>query len=170
MIRDIALREGVDIRYNSEVDSFDKDTVTVKLKNGQTLSADFVVCADGPDSIERHHITEEEAPPFTTYVVLSLSIPAESLRADPELKHWGESDDWSIWVGSGYMVRANLVVRLSFDSHTHKLIYLGTEARVQFNIDTAQWCNSGEGRGDWRALGLVKVLYFKRLRFGEVYF
>ena len=50
MLRDLALREGVEIRQNANVVQVDASSVNVRLETGDIISGDIIVLADGCSS------------------------------------------------------------------------------------------------------------------------
>ncbi|KAJ7596022.1 hypothetical protein C8J56DRAFT_923857 [Mycena floridula] len=111
MILEIAQQEGVDVRYDSQVTSIDHRAPSVTLSNGQTISADIVIGADGSSSFTRATITTEPAPerPFTSCQCITFSIPTEQMQDDPDVRHFSQALDWSVWLGDRYVIRASLV-------------------------------------------------------------
>jgi 2-polyprenyl-6-methoxyphenol hydroxylase-like FAD-dependent oxidoreductase len=81
----------VTVKTNSHVDSVDFDAASVKLRNGEVHTADVVIAADGLKSVCRLELFNkfglvDKALP-TGDAAYRIVIPAESLLADPTLKH-----------------------------------------------------------------------------------
>ena len=74
---------------HSEVVSANPTNGTVSLANGEVLSADVIVAADGHDSFIRPMVTgvaETEDQPTSGHLVLSLEVPSTILGEHEDLK------------------------------------------------------------------------------------
>jgi len=84
-LKGAALAQGVQINLASPVESVDPDAGSVTLSNGQSITADVVIGADGIHSVARKFIVPD-APlpsPFQTSMFRML-IPCSKLAASPE--------------------------------------------------------------------------------------
>ena len=87
MIFDLAKREGVTFKFNSQVVDVDPASGCVKLRTGERLYADVIVGADGYDSILRPHVTEfDDFRNQDMHLFLNIVIPVDLLRADKDLR------------------------------------------------------------------------------------
>ncbi|MEX0277939.1 MAG: FAD-dependent monooxygenase [Ruegeria sp.] len=68
---------GAEIRLNSKVQSIqeDQDKVYIQLENGEALTADFLIAADGGRSVIRPYLNGEEIPGFSHQVAWRATIP-----------------------------------------------------------------------------------------------
>ncbi|THU85129.1 FAD/NAD(P)-binding domain-containing protein [Dendrothele bispora CBS 962.96] len=110
ILLDLALREGVELRYNSKAVTIATNPPSLTLDNGETLYADLIVGADGQRSFIRDVILSkplEEEP--ADQMCLTFSIPTELMQADDDLRHLTEISDWSIWLGDSYLFHGSLV-------------------------------------------------------------
>lgn len=143
MLLDLAIRAGVELRFNCKVARVDSLSVSVTLEAGETLFSDVVVGADGSGSSVRSEVLGErisETP--DRQLTLTMSIPIADMRKDDELRPFTESTEvccflifsttqltliswkWNVWLGPGYMVHGMLIVRCyllprSLDTGTH---------------------------------------------------
>ena len=81
----------VTVKTNAHVDKVDFDVPSVTLRGGETHKADVVIAADGLKSVCRTLLFDklglvDKARP-TGDAAYRIVIPAESLLADPTLKH-----------------------------------------------------------------------------------
>lgn len=68
IIYEAAIRIGVPIRFNSKVASIDPEEPSVTLTSGEVIIGDIVIGADGPQSLVRSIVNEEEMDShFTTH-------------------------------------------------------------------------------------------------------
>ncbi|EPS31051.1 hypothetical protein POX_b01963 [Penicillium oxalicum] len=78
-------REGepVTVRTASRVVDCDPVTGSVTLEDGEVVTADFVVAADGIHSVIRKHVLQEEPSPLPTgHSAYRLMIPSETLEKE----------------------------------------------------------------------------------------
>lgn len=102
----LAKSAGVRVDFDTEVTAVHQGTEkvpnpSVTLANGEVITADFLIGADGPRSIVRPVVLgrPDNAEP-TILTVYTTTIPGDKMREDPEMKRWLESDDWPIWMGA----------------------------------------------------------------------
>ena len=70
MVLDAAQTSGVKVMFSSEVVDIDVDTPSVRLANGNTITADLIVGADGVNSIVRTKAIDDaplEFGPFSNF-------------------------------------------------------------------------------------------------------
>ena len=97
---------GVRVDFNTEVVAVHQGTdkvpnPSVSLANGEVITADFLIGADGPRSIVRPVVLgrpDKAEPSYLT--VYTTTIPGDKMREDPEMRRWLESDEWPIWMGT----------------------------------------------------------------------
>ena len=81
----------VTLRTNAHVEKVDFDTPSVTLRGGEVHKADVVIAADGLKSVCRaymfNHLGLADKARPTGDAAYRIVIPAESLLADPTLKH-----------------------------------------------------------------------------------
>ena len=92
MLFELATDEGVHISLSTSVTNLvtDPDTASVTLSNGETLSADFIVVADGYDSAFRALVTgvddEDNRIPERKHGAATFILPVSLVSQDEELK------------------------------------------------------------------------------------
>jgi salicylate hydroxylase len=87
LIFDLAVREGVTVKFNSLVVDADPQLGFVKLRTGERLYADVIIGADGYDSILRPFVTEfDDFKDQDMHLFLTFVIPADILRGDKDLR------------------------------------------------------------------------------------
>ena len=87
MIFDLAKREGVTFKFNSQVVNADPASGYVRLRTGERLYADVIIGADGYDSILRPLVVEfDEYKNQDMHLFLTFVIPVDLLRADKDLR------------------------------------------------------------------------------------
>ncbi|PPQ79021.1 hypothetical protein CVT25_002330 [Psilocybe cyanescens] len=81
--------------------------VTVTLDNGQTISSDFLVCADGYDSSFRRLVSgvdeEEDRRSAKAHLAITFILPMDLVTQDEELKSIMNPAHWLVWFGSGFI-------------------------------------------------------------------
>lgn len=102
MLYELAVRSGVDVQWDTSVTAVrqatgERPTATVELSTGQTITADIVVGADGPQSIIRKNIFGATTPPSADAVVTlySATVHATQLAHDAELNSLIQKGDVS---------------------------------------------------------------------------
>lgn len=68
------------------------DNATITLDDGQTVSADLMICADGYDSKFKSIVTgvEDDEDPFTppkSHLLLTWTLPMDAIRQDKVLQY-----------------------------------------------------------------------------------
>ncbi|KAI0358251.1 FAD/NAD-P-binding domain-containing protein [Trametes cingulata] len=113
----LATGAGARVDFNTEVVSIQQgsDSIpnpSVTLANGEVLTADMLIGADGYRSIVREVVLEEEDMVKPGGMTLYTGVvKAEDMLKDPELRPYVLSDEWAIWMGPhrsvcGHPVRA----------------------------------------------------------------
>ncbi|KAH8823346.1 hypothetical protein DL96DRAFT_270612 [Flagelloscypha sp. PMI_526] len=107
---ELALAQGVKIRYSSAVIQIDLSAPAVQLEGGWELTADLIVGADGATSYVRTAMTGEldGQTEGQDFVNVGLSIPVESIGKEniPSLK---SDHEVGMWFGSGYYAGMHLL-------------------------------------------------------------
>jgi len=109
-LRDLFLslveEEGIDIIFETRMLSVETspEIVKVSLDNGQTLVADFLVAADGYDSVLRPMVgttvEKDQETPLSQHLHMTFLLPVEALHQDDELRHLITPSDVSIIIFS----------------------------------------------------------------------
>lgn len=87
MIFDLAKREGVTFKFNSQVVYAEPASGCVVLRTGERLYADVIVGADGYNSILRPLVTEfDDFKNQDLHLFLTFVTPVDLLRADKDLR------------------------------------------------------------------------------------
>ncbi|KAF8159719.1 hypothetical protein B0H34DRAFT_748513 [Crassisporium funariophilum] len=104
MLYTLATSEGATVFFNTEITSvsFDgaKELPTALLGDGTKLIADLIIGADGCHSVVREAVTEESdhgVPSGLTF--FSITVPAETLKDDPDWSKWLAVQEWPVWMG-----------------------------------------------------------------------
>lgn len=101
ILYDAAVAAGVDVRLGCHVERVDAHVPAVHLKGGDVVEADFIVGADGVKSKVRRAVIPDEhidaiSSPNCAYRAV---VPAEVMRADPELVKLLEDKNANCWIG-----------------------------------------------------------------------
>lgn len=94
MLFELAIQEGVRIRYNSKVVHVDSETVSVALEDGERITSDVVIGADGFSSLVRTTVIGRKVPETRERdVSLSFTIPTDVMKRDEDLKPLTNNSD-----------------------------------------------------------------------------
>ena len=97
-----AIAAGVELRFGAEVDHVDFERTEVRLKTGETMSADVIVGADGLWSTSRDRLLGSPSPPVETgdlaYRGTFTKAQLESLN-DPEVNELCSKKVVTAWLG-----------------------------------------------------------------------
>ncbi|KAI0730571.1 FAD/NAD(P)-binding domain-containing protein [Earliella scabrosa] len=99
----LATAAGAIVHWNTEVVSVEQGSPnpSVTLANGEVLTANILIGADGCNSIVRAVVLEHDEPPEPAGLnVYSGMVKAEDIRNDPELSPYLTGVDWPIWAGN----------------------------------------------------------------------
>ncbi|KAF4613286.1 hypothetical protein D9613_010799 [Agrocybe pediades] len=110
----LAADEGVQISYSTAVTSVhtSPELATVNLDNGEELTADFIVCADGFDSAFRPLVTSadmDDGKEKKKHLALTYILPVDVINQDDELRPLMDPSLRLLWIGSGYIFHANFI-------------------------------------------------------------
>ena len=89
MLYQLAVKEGVEFRFNSTIVDADNVAVSVTLDSDEVLYADVIIGADGFDSLLRQVVTDsgDEPPDVTdTHVIATFLIPVHLMEDDEDLR------------------------------------------------------------------------------------
>ena len=87
LIFDLAKREGVTFKFNSQVVNANPASGYVELRTGERLYADVIVGADGYDSILRPLVSEfDDFKDQDMHLFLTFIVPVDLLRAEKDLR------------------------------------------------------------------------------------
>ena len=116
--------ENITIKTDCKVVEYDFDAPALKTANGNWLSADLIICADGIKSTVRNAINGTPIEPMDTGdVAYRIIVPAEPLLNDPEMRHL-VTEPWAVhWMGPeahavGYPLRGGKLYNIIIDT-TH---------------------------------------------------
>ncbi|CAK5262228.1 unnamed protein product [Mycena citricolor] len=110
MLLSLATREGVEFRYNTEVEAVDGDAVSVRLSSGETVYADIVIGADGPDSKVRNLVAGETIlGEKDGNMSLTMAIPTDRMRDDEDLRALTQGGKWWVWLGPNLLFHGSLI-------------------------------------------------------------
>lgn len=99
-----AQRSGADIRKNSEVRTYLPNEGAVILANGTIIRGDLIIAADGVKSIARKAMGINTEPHETGDSCFRVVIPAEKLRADPDLEELSTRPGFEQWLGPDHHI------------------------------------------------------------------
>uniref|UniRef100_A0A0W0FSV0 FAD-binding domain-containing protein n=1 Tax=Moniliophthora roreri TaxID=221103 RepID=A0A0W0FSV0_MONRR len=111
ILLDIALREGVEIRYNMQVAGLDSLSGAVVLANGERIIPNLVVGADGQRGLTRKCLLPKEVQEdefSSDQITLLFTIPTDRMRDDEDLKHLIKTTEIKIWLGDSYLCQGHL--------------------------------------------------------------
>lgn len=89
MLYNLAVKEGVEFRFNSTIVDADNIRVSVTLDSEEVLYGDVIIGADGFDSLLRQVVTDSgDEPPDTTdtHVTATFLIPIHLMEKDEDLR------------------------------------------------------------------------------------
>ncbi|KAF8965779.1 hypothetical protein BDZ97DRAFT_755760 [Flammula alnicola] len=124
MLYSLASEEGIPISFGAMVTDVQRspENARVILDNGQTLTADFVIAADGFNSFLRPIVTrvpdEQAKTPSEKHLHMTFLLPVELLNEDDDLKSLMKMTTWPLWPGSGYIIHMNLTTGGKFITGT----------------------------------------------------
>ncbi|TFK49537.1 FAD/NAD(P)-binding domain-containing protein [Heliocybe sulcata] len=97
---DMAVKAGASVRFGANVERLNPDLPSVFTSGGGELKADFVIGADGRESVTRGFVVDQ-APRgvVDTLCGFTLTVPTLSLKADPDLAFLTDRPDWNLWLG-----------------------------------------------------------------------
>lgn len=87
---------GAQVQFGATVEEInpEKPRPSVRLANGEVISADIIVGADGPRSLVRETVLGEEDEPRPTGITVFGGVaPASEMVKDPELKKLVEAEE-----------------------------------------------------------------------------
>lgn len=102
LLLSLVLAEGIDIAFETTMLSVEtsSEIARVSLDNGQTLVADFLVAADGYDSVLRSMVgttaEKDQETSLPQHLHLTFLLPVEVLDQDDELRDLMTLSDVSI--------------------------------------------------------------------------
>lgn len=113
--------DRIHIRTGCKVIDYDFDAPSVKIKSGEVLQADLVVCADGIKSAARNAINGSQIQPKDAGdVAYRILIPAKPLLNDPDMAPLVKNP-WAVhWMGPeghavGYPLRGGELYNIIID-------------------------------------------------------
>ena len=98
----LALQLGIEIVINSKVISYDAEAPSVTTENGESFTADLIVCSDGVKSLGRPKVLGGmDVPPMRTgFAAYRATVNMEEMRAHPELIDLVAKPSLNLWVGN----------------------------------------------------------------------
>ncbi|GKT44876.1 FAD-dependent monooxygenase OpS4 [Colletotrichum spaethianum] len=123
---------GVSLNLNMEVERIDFDNNTVYMEDGDEISGDLIVGADGPQSVCRAQLSGKPSPLIETGDVAYRAVfPVEQLMAlgDPQINDLCAQNRVVMWLGPNqhtifYPVRGGrqinlILIRQNYQEHEH---------------------------------------------------
>ena len=118
--------KNIALRTNCRVVEYDFDAPALTTADGDRLSADLIVCADGIKSAVRNAINGTSIEPMDTGdVAYRILVPAAPLLSDPSMRHL-VTEPWAThWMGPeghavGYPLRQgelyNIIIDITHDT------------------------------------------------------
>ncbi|KAJ6153578.1 hypothetical protein N7470_006537 [Penicillium chermesinum] len=100
-LHDLAVDLGVTIKLGSKVVSYDSAAPSISLEDGQIISADLVIAADGVLSKARKIVLgDADRPPHLTgFAAYHAVVDMDRMREDPEISWLLEKPSLNLWVG-----------------------------------------------------------------------
>ncbi|EPQ59065.1 FAD/NAD P-binding domain-containing protein [Gloeophyllum trabeum ATCC 11539] len=106
VLHDMAIRAGADIRLGETAVQVDPDPPSVLLSSGEELRADYIIGADGYESMIKEVVLDHQLRGAMDR--RSLTVPTESMRQDEDLYWIDQVWQWDIWLGDGSCVHGFL--------------------------------------------------------------
>ncbi|CAG9957077.1 unnamed protein product [Clonostachys rosea f. rosea IK726] len=105
---DAAKELGVDVRLGCYVEAVDVSGPSVRLVNGDILTADLVVGADGIRSKTREALLGDRnvEPNPAANCSYRATVPVEIMSADPDIAHLMTDINANCWIGPGHHIMA----------------------------------------------------------------
>ncbi|KAJ0287700.1 hypothetical protein CBS470a_005202 [Colletotrichum nupharicola] len=96
-----ALDLGVTVRLDSRVDNYNPLAPTATLCNGEVVSADIIIAADGVKSVARDLVPygEGHGPKYTGFAVYRATVDVSKMRKIPEISWLLEKPGLHVWIG-----------------------------------------------------------------------
>lgn len=96
-----AIESGAKVLVNARVESVDDTTTSVILYNGTAFQADPIIRADGICSKIRTAVILEQViqPRRSNNCAYRATVPAEIMRADPQIAHLMDDINSNFWIG-----------------------------------------------------------------------
>ncbi|KAI0766017.1 hypothetical protein BC629DRAFT_1596505 [Irpex lacteus] len=110
LIYRLAVDAGAQVQFGATVEEInpEKPRPSVRLANGEVISADIIVGADGPRSLVRETVLGEEDEPRPTGITVFGGVaPASEMVKDPELKKLVEAEEWPLIMGTNRSICAH---------------------------------------------------------------
>ena len=113
--------ENITLRMDCRVAEYDFDAPALRLANGESMSADLIICADGIKSAVRDIINGDPIKPEDTGdVAYRILVPAGPLLEDPAMSEY-VTKPWAVhWMGPeahavGYPLRGGELYNIIID-------------------------------------------------------
>ncbi|KAI8317436.1 FAD-dependent monooxygenase OpS4 [Colletotrichum sp. SAR11_240] len=96
-----ALDLGVTVRLDSRVANYNPLAPTATLCNGEVVSADIIIAADGVKSVARDFVPygEGHGPKYTGFAVYRATVDVSKMRKIPEISWLLEKPGLHVWIG-----------------------------------------------------------------------
>jgi salicylate hydroxylase len=95
-----AIELGVNVLINHKTVEYNDAAPSVTLANGEVMTADFVVAADGVNSIARKKLTGIDKPPLKTgFAAYRATVDVAKMQGDPEVSWLLKKPGLNIWIG-----------------------------------------------------------------------
>ncbi|KAF9483292.1 FAD/NAD(P)-binding domain-containing protein [Pholiota conissans] len=120
----IVVDAGIPVLFNTEVTDVKvlPTHACATLDNGQSVAADFIIAADGYNSMLRPKVTnvpdEEAMTPHVKHLHLTFKMPTELLVQHEDLHLFLQKSLWPLWMGSGYTIHTNITTDGQFLAST----------------------------------------------------
>ncbi|KAJ7682325.1 hypothetical protein DFH06DRAFT_292525 [Mycena polygramma] len=129
---------GVVIKYGCEAVGISTadGIATVSLKDGNALSADIVIGADGHNSLVRAILEDnpdaEELKVIHTVTGVNISVPTKVFREHEDLESLCTGNETTIWAGNG----SSLIGTLDLNAETS---YFSLCSPTRLDVDISEW-------------------------------
>lgn len=126
-----ATRLGTKIKLSHQVVKLDTTSSTISTANGETVSGDLIICADGLNSVSRHTVLGRQVPRSDSgFHIYCLTVPTSHVKDSPRWKHLVDPPCVHLIVGhSGHCVVTSL--------DKHELLYIYAIGRHPHDAEAA---------------------------------
>jgi salicylate hydroxylase len=98
-LHEVAIASGATVHLNTRIRSLDFETPSLKLENGETVTADLIIAADGKNSAIRQTMFPGSERELTDTYVFQANIPREAMYQEDYTKDFYNDPSVRIYLG-----------------------------------------------------------------------